>query len=304
MKTILLRGGLGNQLFQFSRACEFADEEITLDWCIARPQLEKTQKPALFNFELPDNFKFDKDRNFSSRILRPTAAARGIVSDLFDEKKSIESLSLMSRFRLFTYFQQSYTLRKKNNERICAGYFQVEPRLGKDGKASLDGLRLGFQSQDLTKYQLLAANKAPVIVHMRIGDYEQNSAFGVLGAKYFEEALNKLSKMIPDFESHPIWLFSDSPEKAVLKFPKVHVKQMEIIPLSIETSAELLEIMRLGKFFVISNSSLSWWAAYLSKHQDKIVFAPDPWFKGIRYSKNLIPEDWIKIKNAHQDSIS
>jgi len=44
------------------------------------------------------------------------------------------------------------------------------------------------------------------------------------------------------------------------------------------TSEEQLWILSMCNNFVISNSSFSWWAAYLSRYRNKIVVAPQTWF--------------------------
>lgn len=53
---------------------------------------------------------------------------------------------------------------------------------------------------------------------------------------------------------------------------------------------------------VISNSSFTWWGAYLNPHPDKKVIVPHPWFG--KYAQNnksnvsdLVPDNWIQINN-------
>jgi len=56
-------------------------------------------------------------------------------------------------------------------------------------------------------------------------------------------------------------------------------------------------LMSLCKNNIISNSSFSWWAAYLNPNPNKVVIAPGQWFtksSGID-TKDLIPEGWTII---------
>jgi hypothetical protein len=59
--------------------------------------------------------------------------------------------------------------------------------------------------------------------------------------------------------------------------------------------------MSLSKDNVISNSTYSWWAAWLNKNENKKVFSPHhkQWF-GTSYSnldtKDLIPNEWTQIE--------
>lgn len=53
-------------------------------------------------------------------------------------------------------------------------------------------------------------------------------------------------------------------------------------------------LISLCKHNIISNSTFSWWGAWLNKHANKIVISPNRFLKSDTVT-DVYPESWIKI---------
>lgn len=144
----------------------------------------------------------------------------------------------------------------------------------------------------VSELQKLADVKKPVVVHIRLGDYEKEEKFGILPTNYYKEALELLFEL--GFNNE-IWIFTNDLERAKKIFPSGFESRAHWIPDFSTSSVQVLEAMRLGSAYVIGNSTFSWWAAKLAMNKSSKVVAPYPWFRSAATHRDLLPSNWLTI---------
>jgi hypothetical protein len=135
-----------------------------------------------------------------------------------------------------------------------------------------------------------------VAIHVRHFKDEHHINQGNVNDEYYIRSIVFFQNHIPDAE---FWLFSDDPERALLKFKDVKIK---CIPISsiLKDSNEVKELFIMSQFrnFIISNSTFSWWGAWLSDFSDKKVVAPAEIIdsgEGCWGFEGLLPREWITL---------
>lgn len=302
---LYLTGGLGNQLFQLAAGMAYADKDLEIVSYLGAPRLSKSGLPDLFDYQLPKSVLLGKSRKvdfLSGKVagfilrmgLNPTALERNKVARglLIFAAEILLSFKIGVRLRISQSTGVGYSvLRKIRDQALLIGYFQSYRWAGISHTFnSLRALKLENSSSEVMNYRILADQENPFAVHVRLGDYKTESAFGALTAKYYEAAI---SSLLQNREFGSLWLFSDELEVAKKLMPSNLPIPIRYVPMIDESSAATLEVMRLCKGYVIANSTFSWWGAFLSHTENAPVIAPKPWFRGIDDPIDLMPPHWI-----------
>lgn len=278
-----VNSGLGNQLFMIAS---------TYAYC-----LDNDKRLVLL-----DNVKYKYWGNILNKcqpFLRPNIY-KNVKSHQYYTEKS------------FTYNKLPIT--KRNI--YLKGYFQSEKYFIHREKQIRELFELptelkNFATEHFRKL-LVFGNEVLVAVHIRRGDYlKLADKHTIQPISYFNEA----RQIMLDKIGGPVRFiyFSDDPDW-VRK--KIDLRSRDIVVSGLK-DYEDFALMQHCHHFIITNSTFSWWSAWLSKSferyltipnnillkdikvKEKIVIAPSEWFgiKGPKEWNTIYPNDWIVLNS-------
>ena len=286
--VVLLKGGLGNQLFQYAAGKSLAIRLgvhliLDLNWYIDN---EKDHtKCILEKFNIND--QYFKPPSFFPRKFR--SALYKLV-----EKSSTLGLANPVIREVRQNFDQR--LLDVDSPVILDGYWQNELYFHQYRKQIIEYFQLkekmDFQNKKLLN-QIKAVNS--VCIHIRRGDYVTDLAaaniHGTCSIEYYSNAIELLSSSI---EAPHFYIFSDDYEWVKSNIT-INYKSIFVDHNLMKPEIDFI-LMKSCKHFIIANSTFSWWAAWLSEYNNKEVYAPINWFASEELtSKDLVPKNWIRL---------
>ena len=129
-------------------------------------------------------------------------------------------------------------------------------------------------------------NYNSISIHIRRGDYLQHKLYSVIPLYYYENCIKYfgLNKRYIIFSDDIEWC---KKQHTFLNLPlKEFVKEKDYLELFLMSECS---------HNIVTNSTFSWWGAYLNRNTSKIVCSPNRWFNvyNKKYStKNVIPNSW------------
>ncbi len=298
MIVVFLRGGLGNQMFQYALGRNLSKKyntELIFDTTFLDDRFPR-KGLAMYSYNL-DVFGIVPHRTFLSNIstnIPVPGLWLGIdfmllkIRDILGIRKIIKEQSFAFNQNVFlmgsNIFLWGYWQSEKYFEDIRDEIFAMF-----EFKTPLTGI-----AKDIaTKIQ----STNSVALHVRRGDYvtapNTRKLMGDTDIQYYERAVAYITKRI---ESPRFFIISNDAtwckENIKIPFPVTYLDDTSAGPKDIYH----MQLMSLCKHNIIANSSFSWWAAWLNRNPEKIVIAPKQWMAGtLANEEDFVPSVWVRM---------
>jgi hypothetical protein len=259
-----LSGGLGNQLFQFATFYQIS--------------YLKNKKLIVYIGFYSQKKKNNTKRNYHIRLIKQNQI-KVLNYNFFLE------LIFKILFKInFLINTEPKTVKTKMNIGLLDGYFQ-DFNFFDSNKEIKEKIRTAFSSSNLIK--------KTIGIHIRRGDYllaENKKYFKSCGIKYYQDSINFISSQI-NINEFEILIFSDD-----IKWCKKNLDFNQKIKFIKNDEITDFKLMSRCEHLIISNSTFSWWAAYINNSSNRIVCAPKNWYCDTKIVFQY-PKNWVLINN-------
>ena len=268
-------GGLGNQLFQTAALLKYRrpKEKVIISF-LGEIHIPKRKNCLKSIFEIPDWLYFDNSKKldfFTKLFARGSAGLRfgsflplvGINDRNFRYK---ESHFLQQKILFFDgYFNQNWT------------YSEI---------SKLFGL-LNLKPVELNKEQLNLFNRN-VVIHIRGGDFLSINNLNICKLDYYKNSIEyALSQGLKNF----LVISEDQKySKEITKELKSSFNGLQISILKSDSIINDFNFIRSSKFAILSNSTFSWWASFLSNSKKEFLV---PFNFSTKEERIILPNETI-----------
>ena len=250
---IILKGGLGNQLFMIFSALNYSiknNKSLKILW-----DNSEIKRPKYFDTILSP-FRDNVVENYTGILYRePTFS--------YTEIPNIDNIILCGYFQSSKYFSQLNNI------------------------SSL--INLGdYPDNNILIESLKNKNLTPVILHVRRTDYLLLPNYHpVQTLEYYKNAIEIIKKNT----TNPHFLLISDDVEFLENMPLENCEKTIVR----ETDIKTMHLMSLCRYFILANSSYSWWGANLGGYD--LVIAPKIWFgpNGPQDWQDIYENDWIII---------
>lgn len=283
----IILGNLGNQMFQYAslrgiQAALYPDEPIRLIFTDYQNQL--------LDFNLRPYQTAERLRQSPLQRLLSGGTGflieRGWKSDDIPHQRAVQHRvelrmqPVLNRFGLYQMQDGYYPFApSKAKNKIVTGYLESEQyfsHIAADIRREFTPIHAPL-AENAALYERMAETEA-VCVSVRRGDFLdpkiKNYAY-LCDVNYYHAAIGRMKALVP---GAVFFVFSDdvawAREKLSFGGAEAHYER------GTDPVYEKLRLMQSCKHFILSNSSFSWWAQYLSEHSEKRVIAPSRWRRG------------------------
>ena len=312
---IPLVGGIGNQLFILNYGKLLSEKYnvefiLATEWLHDKNSYESTSRlVSAFKLKVSNELKLTyTERKIINAFFRSLALSK--TKDPFSQTLAIV-IKVVGRllYKLFVSRKsQICSFEPEVNNLIpilekdttLIGYFQNNLIADKNStNKALDTMWSGFPEKEkmalnhvLAKYSI----QRSILIHHRLGDYEQDKLFTKLPQSYFIEAIQKQESK--NNYCNRIILTNDVNGSKKMLNSISNLKYLDD-----EVKLSNLSWIIFGREFenyVLSNSTFGWWMAFLSK-KTTFVFYPDPWFTKFHYDDQMNPNEWNRLTLGSRD---
>lgn len=307
MIIIRMSGGLGNQMFQYAlyEKLKSLGREVKFDDINEyRSERARPIMLAVFGLTYP-RATWDEITTFTDGSMEPLKRIRRKLfgrhaieyeeQGIYDETVlSFESMYLKGAFQSERYFsdikeeiRQLYTFPDLETMHLPEKLFTAtQEYLSQITSEMSVGLHM-YRSDSRTDYEL----------------YE-----GICTEKYYEGAVRYMEDKVDNarfyiFSNEPKWvgnwvegLIASQLNEGMDEEQQEAMRARFIVVESNTEYTGYLDMMLMSRcrHNIISNSSFSWWSAWLNDHEDKIVIAPDRWRNDV-VSDDIFTDGMIRI---------
>ena len=293
--TVFIKGGLGNQLFQFSFAkfLEQNNYSVNINTNLLDAHGNNTRRSLIFPtkyFGFNEQSSFSKKKfDYFMRLHYSKIISNSYFGKYFEDYKYSKEDTNISNQESKLYFLNGYWKNMKYLD------YMEDFIISSISKNPI--IKDGFKSQLQENYAM---------IHVRRRDFIKNNWH--LDISFYEESINLIKNKSKKIKFD---IFTD--DENWVKKQKIFSHAMNIYPQkrneimepinhnhyigddkeeTIKTFSKMLKYRN----FIVGNSSFAFWAAFLRSDKNSIVTVPDPWFRNNDH-QTLKKANWITVKN-------